>query len=204
MRPLPRLLAFTDASIRTGRHTGAGAAALAALGPVVGLVARDHDASAADLTGFAALFLAEAHSHEAAVIVAGRPDLAAGLGAHGVQLRARDLSPADARRVFPRGWIGRSVHSAVEGAEAVEGGADYLVAGSIWETPSHQGQPPAGIGLIESLVSLGKPVFAIGGVTPERARQVHAAGAWGVAAIRALWQARRPEEAAAAMVEPWT
>ena len=91
-----------------------------------------------------------------------------------------------------------------EGAEAVEAGADYLVAGSIWETPSHPGRQPAGLGLIEALVSLGKPVFAIGGVTPERARLVHAAGAWGVAAISAIWAARRGADAAARLVEPWT
>ena len=203
MRPLPRLLAFTDASIRTGQHARATAAALASLGPAIGLVARDHDASAAELTDFAALLLTEAHAHEAALIVAGRPDLAAGLGAHGVQLRAGDLAPADARRVMPTGWIGRSVHGAVEGAEAAEAGADYLVAGSIWETPTHSSHTPAGIGLIEALVSLGKPVFAIGGVTAERARQVHQAGGYGVAAIRALWGARKPAEAAAEMLEPW-
>ena len=203
MRPLPRLLAFTDASIRTGGHTTATAAAIAAIGPAIGFVARDHDASAADLTDFAALLMAEAHAHEAAIIVAGRPDLAAGLGAHGVQLRASDLLPFDARRVMKTGWIGRSVHSAVEGAEAVEAGADYLVAGSIWESATHPGRQPAGIGLIEALVSLGKPVFAIGGVTPERSRLVHGAGGWGVAAIRAVWGDRRPDEAAARLVEPW-
>lgn len=204
MRPLPRLLAFTDASIRTGKHSGAIAAQLASLGPVLGLVARDHQATEAELTDFASLLLAEAHAHEASVLVSGRPDLAAALGVQGVQLRAQDLAPADARRVLPRGWIGRSVHSAVEGAEAAEAGADFLVAGSIWETPSHAGHPPAGLGLIEALVSLRIPVFAIGGVTPERARQAHAAGAWGVAAIRALWGARHPEEVAGAMLEPWT
>jgi thiamine-phosphate pyrophosphorylase len=166
-------------------------------------VARDHDASAAALTDFAALLMAEAHAHEAALIVAGRPDLAAGLGAHGVQLRAQDLSPADARLVLTSGWIGRSVHSAVEGAEAAEAGADYLVAGNIWETPSHPNRPAAGIGLIEALVSLGKPVFAIGGVTAERARQVQGAGAWGVASIRALWGARKPADAAEALLEAW-
>lgn len=203
MRPLPRLLAFTDASVRAGHHTSAAAAALATFGPAIGLVARDHTATAADLTSFAAMLMAEAHVHEASLIVAGRPDLAAGLSAHGVLLRASDLTPADARRVFPEGWIGRSVHSAMEGAQATEAGADYLVAGNIWETPTHPGRQPAGIGLIEALVSLGKPVFAIGGVTPERARLVHAAGAWGVAAIRALWNARKPAEAAAEMLEPF-
>ena len=108
VRPLPRLLAFTDASIRTGHHAGAAAAAIATLGPAIGLVARDHDATAAELTDFAALLMAEARAHEAAIIVAGRPDLAAGLGAHGVQLRAQDLSPADAR-LRAAEWLDRAI-----------------------------------------------------------------------------------------------
>ena len=58
-------------------------------------------------------------------------------------------------------------------------------------------------GLIEALASLGTPVFAIGGVTPERARQVHAAGGWGVASIRALWGSKKPAEVAQQMIEPW-
>ncbi len=203
MRPLPRVFAFTDASLRTAPRLAA-AAALASLGPAVALVARDHTAGGADLTALAARCLAETRPREAATIVAGRPDVAAGLGAQGVHLRAEDLVASDARRVMPHGWIGRSVHTAAEGAAAAEEGVDYLVAGAIWPTESHPGRPGAGLGLIEALVPLGLPIVAIGGVTPERAWDVHRAGAYGVAAIRALWLARQPEAAAAAMLEPWT
>lgn len=203
MRPLPRLFAFTDAGIRASGHLGAAASAIASLGPAVALVARDHTAAGAELTALAARFMAEARPAEAAVIVAGRPDIAAGLGAQGVHLRATDLAPADARRVMPHGWVGRSVHSAMEGADAVAEGADYLVAGNVWETASHPGRPAQGLGLIEALASLGKPVIAIGGVTPGRVADVKAAGAWGVAAIGALWRVPRPERAARDMLEPW-
>lgn len=203
MRPLPRLFAFTDARVRTSGRLGAAAGAIASLGPAVALVARDHAAGGADLTALTTRFLAEARPSEAAVIVAGRPEIAAGLGAQGVHLRGSDLSPADARRVMLHGWIGRSVHSAVEGAEAVEEGVDYLVAGNIWQTSSHPDRPARGVGLIEALVSLGTPVIAIGGVTPDRVAVLRAAGAWGVAAISALWQAPRPDLAAQALLEPW-
>lgn len=203
MRPLPRLFAFTDGAIRTLPNVGTLAGQIASVGPAVALVARDHDATGAAITELASRFMAEARPAEAAVIVAGRPEVAAGLGAHGVQLRGADLSPSDARRVLPHGWIGRSVHSAVEGAEAVAEGADYLVAGNIWETASHPGRAGQGLALVETLVSLGRPVIAIGGVTPERAAQARSAGAWGVAAIRALWRSPRPDLAAQALLEPW-
>lgn len=203
MRPLPRLLAFTDARVRLGPRTGAIAAAIASVGPAVALVARDHEAGGAELTEFAAALLAHARPHQAALVVAGRPDIAAGLGAHGVHLRGDDLTPGDARRLFSQGWIGRSVHSVYEAGQAVEDGADFLVAGPVYETASHPGRTPAGIGLIEEVAQLERPVIAIGGITPARSPAIRKAGAWGIAAISALWNARRPEEAAAAMIQPW-
>jgi thiamine-phosphate diphosphorylase len=203
MRPLPRLFAFTDGRVRTRprlRHT---AAALASVGPAVALVARDHEADGAALTALTALFVAEARPAEAAVFVAGRPDIAAAFGLPGVHLRARDLSAADARRLLPHGWIGRSVHSASEGAEAVEEGADFLVAGPVFETPSHPGRPGLGLPFLETLARLDRPVIAIGGITAARTNQVRQAGAWGAAAITALWDARAPERAAVEMLEAW-
>jgi thiamine-phosphate pyrophosphorylase len=50
---------------------------------------------------------------------------------------------------------------------------------------------------------LGLPVIAIGGVTPERAGELKAAGAYGVAAIRSLWHAPDPAAATLAMLAPW-
>ena len=120
-----------------------------------------------------------------------------------VQLGSGDLAPTDARRVFGRGWIGRSVHSIEEADAAVYEGADFLIVGSIYETPSHPAQPAAGPGLVSEVSRLGVPVIAIGGVTPARARELRAAGAYGVAAIRSLWQAPDPAAATLAMLTPW-
>jgi thiamine-phosphate pyrophosphorylase len=204
VRPLPRLFAFTDRSIRTGERIGATAAAIASAGPAVALVARDHEATGAELTDFAVSLLAHARPADAALVVAGRPDIAAAIKAHGVHLRGVDLTPADARRVLRSGWIGRSVHSVYEAGRAVDEGADYLIAGPVYETPSHRGRTPLGLDLIEQVAQLGRPVIAIGGMTPERVSGVREAGAWGVAAITALWRAPKPARAALAMLEPWT
>jgi thiamine-phosphate diphosphorylase len=148
--------------------------------------------------------MALARPAEAAVFVNGRPDIAAALGAHGVQLGSGDLAPADARRLLPRGWIGRSVHTPEEAAMAVSEGADFLVVGNIYATLSHPGRPAAGLTLVTQAAGLGRPVIAIGGITPDRAAEVKAAGGYGVAAIRALWMAADPAAATLAMLLPWT
>ena len=203
MRPLPRLFAFTDQAIRRHPHAGAIAAAIASVGPPVGIVAHDHTASGAELTTFASVLLAHARPVEASLFVAGRPDIAAAIGANGVHLRAGDLSPTDTRTLMPHAWIGCSVHTAVEGATAVEEGADFLVAGNVFETRGHPERPVAGLNLIETLASLGRPVIAIGGITADTVWAVKHAGAYGVAAHTALWQAQRPAQVALTMLEPW-
>ena len=64
-------------------------------------------------------------------------------------------------------------------------------------------QPATGLELIDRIVGLGLPVIAIGGITAERADQVRQAGAYGVAAISALWQAPDAGAAALALLTPW-
>jgi thiamine-phosphate pyrophosphorylase len=194
----------TDAAVLAADDFGVRAAAIAAAGPAVALHARDRSAGGAVLARAAERLLALARPPEAAVFVNGRPDVAAAVRAHGVQLAGGDLSPGDARRMFPSGWIGRSVHSADEAARAVEEGADFLLVGNIYETASHPGRPAAGLALVRAAAALGRPVIAIGGVDAGRAQEVRAAGAYGVAAISALWRAADPAAAALALLAPWT
>lgn len=203
MRPLPRLHAVTDAEVLAAPDFGVRAAAIAAAGSAVALHARDRAAGGAALARAAARLLALARPAEAAVFVSGRPDVAAALGAQGVQLAAEDLAPADVRRILPAGWIGRSVHTAAEAAAAVDEGADYLLVGNVYQTASHPGRPAAGLDLVRAAAALGRPVIAIGGIDAARAGAVREAGAWGVAAIAALWRAPDPAAAALALLAPW-
>jgi thiamine-phosphate diphosphorylase len=182
---------------------GIRAAAIAAAGPAVALHVRARGAKAALLAAAAGRLLALARPPEAAVLVSERSDVAAAVGAHGVQLARRDLTPTDARRVLPHGWIGCSVHNRSEAEEAVREGADFLVVGNVYDTATHPGRPAAGLELVRQATVLGVPVIAIGGMTPERVSAVRAAGAYGVAAIRALWHAPDPASATLAMLEPW-
>jgi thiamine-phosphate pyrophosphorylase len=205
MRPLPRLHAITDRAVLELEDLGVRAAALASTGSVVALHARDRTATGERLTATVRRFLSLARPPEAAVFVNGRPDIAAALGAQGVQLGAGDLLPGDARLAAGgwTGWIGSSVHSIEEARSALEASADFLIVGPIYSTTSHPDRPAAGPGLVTEVARLGRPVIAIGGVTPERSQQLREAGAYGVAAITAAWHVRDPAAAALALLAPW-
>ncbi len=203
MRPLPRLHAITDRRVIARDDLGVRAAAIAAAGPAVALHARAPGAGARTVTGLAQRLLALARPPEAAVLVNGHPDIARALHAAGVHLAATDLAPGDARRVLGEGWVGQSVHSLEQAAAAAEAGADYLMLGNIFPTTSHPGRLPLGLDALGACARLGPPVIAIGGITAERAAAVRDAGAWGLAAVSALWDAADPAAAALALLEPW-
>jgi len=86
----------------------------------------------------------------------------------------------------------------------VRDGADYLLVGNVYETSSHPGRPGKGLGLVRDAASLGLPVIAIGGMDAARAAEAQEAGAYGVAAIAALWWAADPAAAALALLAPWS
>jgi thiamine-phosphate pyrophosphorylase len=155
------------------------------------------------LTGLEHYALAErltAHA-SALLFVNDRLDIALALTAAGVQLGRAGLPPSAARQFNPRWWIGRSVHD-LPGAEAAGAeGADYLVVGPVYATATHPDRAPLGLEHLRDIARLGLPVIAIGGVTAARAGDVKAAGAYGVAAIRALWDAADPGAAARQMLE---
>jgi thiamine-phosphate diphosphorylase len=204
VRPLPRLLAVTTDTICRSADFGVRAAAIAAGGPAVGLLVRAPESSAAQQAVFAERVSALTRPPEAGVFIHRRPDLARAIGAQGITLRAGDLAPRDARQVLPQGWIGRSVHDLDEARAAIGEGSDFLLAGNLFETTTHPGRPGRGLEWLGSLVALGVPVIAIGGLTPERAASVRDAGAWGMAAITALWDAADPAAATTACLRPWT
>ena len=128
----------------------------------------------------------------ARVVVNDRTDLALATGAHGVHLRADSVNAARVRGLVPAGFlVGRSVHSRPE-AVAAGRSVDYLVAGTIYATPSKpEGGPLLGLeGLREVVRAVDVPVLAIGGVGTDKAGDLAASGAAGVAAIGVFADAR--------------
>ena len=118
------------------------------------------------------------------VLINSRCDVVLATRAAGVNLPESDIPAADARTLLGRRLVGRSVHSIEAAQQAEREGADFVIFGPVWESPTHPGSPRAGIAALELVArSVRIPVLAIGGVTEERIAECHAAGAAGYAAI---------------------
>ena len=89
--------------------------------------------------------------------------------------------------------IGVSVHSLDEAILAEKLGANFLIAGHIYTTPSKPGMPSRGIEFIENICErVSIPVMAIGGITPTRVPEVEKAGAKGVCVMTPLMTCENP------------
>lgn len=145
---------------------------------------RERDLPSADLSALVADLLAVTRGSPTRLVVNDRLDVALACRADGVHLRSDSIAPADARRLAPAGFlIGRSVHTADEARDA--SGADYLVAGAVFATPSKPGMTRwLGLEGLRSIVRAASvPVLAIGGVTLDRLDEIAGTGAAGIAAI---------------------
>lgn len=197
--PLPRLHAITDERIARRADLDDVARELAAGG---GADLAFH-ARGRELSGREHYELAVRLSDRPTVrlFINDRLDVALAVPSAGVQLGHGSLPVSAARALNPRWWIGKSVHDLPEAEAARAEGADYLVVGPVYASATHPDRPPLGLEQLGETVALGLPVIAIGGITPGRAREVKRAGAYGAAAIRALWDAADPGEAAREMLE---
>ena len=128
-----------------------------------------------------------------------RLDVALAAGADGVHLPADGLPPKRVRSASPRGFrVGVSTHSPAQAAQAIEEGADLVVLGPIFETPSKASfGPPLGAQALAGLpkrASHGADVFVIGGVDESRLEELapFADRISGIAAIRLIQEADDP------------
>lgn len=142
--------------------------------------------------------------HRALFLVNDRVDVALLCGADGVQLSSTGLPVAAVRQFLPSSMlVGRSVHSVNEARQAETDGADLVIAGTIFRTPSHPDATPAGTELLRNMVSrLSIPVVAIGGINAETAADCWSVGVSGIAVVSAIQGAADPRAAAASLVPP--
>ena len=151
-----------------------------------------------------ALAMKETIKGRALFMVNERADVAAAVGADGVQLGEQAMSPAAALRVAgPECLIGRSVHTPEGAAAAQMEGADFLIVGAMFPTASHPGVAAAGPSLLEDISGLlernGRrvPLLGIGGIKESNVGEVMRAGAAGVAVITSILGASDCGQAAA-------
>ena len=131
------------------------------------------------------------------LIMNDRADLAIASGAAGVHVGPEDLPVAAARRVLgPDRIVGSRLATMRKRSHA--SGADYVGIGPVYATASKGDAGEAiGVGELERLAALcARPAVGVGGIDASNAAAVIAAGARGVAVIRALFSASDPEAAA--------
>jgi len=125
-----------------------------------------------------------------------RFDLALASGAAGVVLPEAGLPVSSVRRETPRGFlVGKSAHSAADARAAAAQGADIVLLGPIFPTPSKP-ESPLTPSVLDAIGPWPAPaeLFLIGGIDRERMRALRAkAGHFtGVAAIRLFEDAEDP------------
>jgi thiamine-phosphate diphosphorylase len=184
---IPNLSAIVEESLAAG---------------VTMLQLRGYESSAAELYALAQQLRPRCQRYGAAFIVNDRLDVGLAVAADGFQLGKRSLPLHAARQVVGvrygmRYLFGVSVHSLEEAQAAIGDGADFLLAGTIFPSPSHPGEPTSGTALLRAIKQTcpASFVLAVGGITPETARLAMEAGADGVAVISAILGARDVREA---------
>jgi thiamine-phosphate pyrophosphorylase len=100
--------------------------------------------------------------------------------------------------------IGCSAHSVLSAQAAAEVGADYIQVGTMFETQSHVGKVPEGVGLIiamrEALPGPHPLLVGVGGITAENCADVICSGASGVAVISSVLKCKTPGVTSASLL----
>jgi len=195
-----RLMVITDRRAARGALEDVMRKALAGGADAVQL--RERDLEGRELVRMAETLRRITDDAGAALIVNHRVDVALAVEADGVQLGWRSLPPAEVRCIAgDRLKIGVSCHNAEDLAAARTNNADYVILGPVFPTPSKEGlvAPLTVEGFRRCADGFALPVIAVGGITPENAASVRAAGAFGLAVIGAILRAEDPCAAAEAL-----
>ncbi|OLB50161.1 MAG: thiamine-phosphate diphosphorylase [Candidatus Rokubacteria bacterium 13_2_20CM_2_70_11] len=165
---------------------------------------REKDLGAAELAVLCRRIRGLTQDTRALLIVNDRVDVALAVGAEGVQRTATSLTVEDIRALADKRLrIGASIHSLPDALQAELEGADWLVFGPVYDTPSKRMYgPPQGLDKLARVAAAVRiPVVAIGGLTPERVREVRRAGARGVAVVSSILAADSPADATRRFLE---
>jgi thiamine-phosphate pyrophosphorylase len=157
----------------TDRHQTAGRPLLSVLdralcAGVKAVQLREKDLGTKPLVELAGEVLSLTRKHGGLLFINDRVDLVMALGADGVHLRSDSMPVQAARRVLgPTRLIGASVHSVEEVLKAETEGADFVVLGPIYDTPSKRLHgDPIGLHLLEEASQQSHiPIFAVGGLS---------------------------------------
>jgi len=154
---------------------------------------RERDLSTKELFDMAVWLRELTREYGALLFINDRVDVALSVSADGVHLGNSCLPVKAVREIAgDKLIIGVSAHSVDEALEAEKAGADFLTFGPLYETPSKiKYGIPVGIDSLNNVKSRVKiPVFAVGGIKPDKVKELRAAGADGIAVISAILTAK--------------
>ncbi len=181
-----------------------GAVRRALEGGVRAVQLREKDLCAAELYPLALELRDLTRRYGAQLLLNDRIDVALAVAADGVHLGGHSLPIVAARRLLgPGKLIGVSTHAPAEISDARRSGADFVTFGPVYPTPSKTpfGAPLGLNSLREACRSAPLPLFALGGVTPERLSELRSAGCNRVACIGAVLRAADPGATARAFTQ---
>lgn len=185
-RPLTEVIA---AAVRGGPPRGSASTVSLAV------QLREKDLGARELYDLGARLQEVLNPRRVPLLINDRIDVALSLDAAGVHLAGHSLPTRCARRVLgPDKLLGVSAHSLDAARRAADEGADFVVFGPVFATPSKLAYgPPQGLSQLAAVVRrVPVPVLGIGGITPASLPRVRQTGAHGVAMIRAVLAAPDP------------
>jgi thiamine-phosphate pyrophosphorylase len=164
---------------------------------------REKDLGGGELFALAEKIQALCERYGTALLINDRIDVALAVDAAGVQLSKLSLPIATARELLGADkWIGASIHSLDEVGPAEAGGADFLVFGPIYFTPSKVSfGVPQGLAALKQIVKASAmPVYGIGGITAQNIADVRETGARGIALISDIIGALEPRDSAHSLI----
>lgn len=199
-RHLRGLYAITDPTLLPGDRLLAGVEA-ALRGGIRLLQYRDKTALPDDKRRTATQLLQCCRDYRVPLLINDDLTLATEIGADGVHLGQTDHDLRDARRrLGPDAIIGATCHDSLTLArEACMVPVDYVAFGRFFPSNTKPNAPTASLDLLTNARALGKPVVAIGGITPDNAPQVIDAGADMLAIVHGLFAADDIEARARAL-----
>jgi thiamine-phosphate pyrophosphorylase len=198
-----RLLLVTDRQQTKGRPL-LSVLAQALTAGTLSIQLRERDLCAKELLALADQIVRLIGPRGSQLLINDRIDVALSVEGAAVHLRSDSLPVSAVRRLIGTDrLLGVSVHSVSEAMQAEAEGADYVVFGPIYETPSKHiyGRPLGLLKLEEATQAVRVPIVGIGGVTAARARDMRSAGAFGVAVIAAVLGAEDVEAATRALLD---
>lgn len=159
------------------------------------IILRAKELGESDYSDFARIAIERSKSSDVKLILHNFPAVALDLDHPYIHLPFSEFEKLKSSECEFLSLLGVSVHSLEEAQFCEQAGADYLLAGNIFETECKPGLAGKGLAYLSELrKKINTPMYGIGGIRPANVRNVMATGVAGVALMSPFMQADDPHE----------